>query len=220
MVLAQTGICSVDGKGRIFYADNFHGGLSGFEPSYAGDGKYPYPSTTHTYIPPLSLGLNPGTSNGSGASWVTKWLTVPDTEKLGLEVMAAAGNDHAVIYEIQLWYCYKDGSGYDWVVGWNTSNGQVFFYSDGQPVILDTYYINSTGWIWTPVKIVGNITQGKWDRLLVGNRGYNLSSYIPNRPSMVTKGLLLVYLMCYPAQASTSGDFGRYGYMILTIDEP
>ena len=220
LVLAQTGICSVDGKGRIFHADNFHAGVYGFEQLSVGDGKPPYPANTHTYIPPLSLGLNPGTTSGNGTAWVTKYLTVPDTGKIGLEVMVAGGTDHPVKYQIQLWYCYKDGSGYEWTVGWYTSNGQVFIYSAGQTVTLDTYYVGTTGWIWTPIKLVGDVTQGKWDRLLIGNRGYNLSSYSANPRSMVVKGLLVLYLMCYPVMVSTSGDLARYGYMILTIDEP
>jgi hypothetical protein len=134
--------------------------------------------------------------------------------------MVVAGSDHVIMYEIGLWYCYSDGHSYNWVVDWNTSTGQISIYSGSQSVILDTYSINTPGWIWTPIKIVGNIELGKWDRLLVGNRGYNLSSYIPLSSSLASKGMILIYLICKAVQASTSGDFGRYGYMILTIDEP
>jgi hypothetical protein len=220
LVLAQTGICSVDGKGRIFYADNFHGGLSGFTLHGEGDAPKPYPSTTNCYIPPLSAGFNPGTLNGSGWSWIEKYLAVPDTEKIGMEVIVAAGTDHTVEYGIQFRYCYADGSAYHWVMYWNTATGQIRFYNNGVSINLDTYFIDLHGWVYTPIKMVGNIVAGKNDRLLVGNRGYNLSAYTPNLTTLPVKGMLSVALICKPTQASTSGDFGRFGYMILTIDEP
>jgi len=220
LLLAQTGISSVDGKGRITYADNFHGGLTGFMWSWGGDGKKPYPATTFCYIPPLSLGFNPGTYNGGGWSWVQKWLAIPDTEKIGLEAVVAAGTGHEVQYGLELWYCYQDGLAYNWTVYWHTGTGQISIYSGGQIVSLDTYYIDMSGWVYTPIKLVGNVTAGTWDRLLLGSRGYNLSGYIPNRPSLSRKGMLLVQLICSAVKPDTSGDFGRIGYMILTIDEP
>jgi hypothetical protein len=220
LFLAQTGFTSVDGTGRIFYADNFHGGVSGFERNKTGDAERPYPTTEYCYVPPLSLGLNPGTINGGGQAWVRKWLAIPDTEKIGLEVIVAAGNDHAVQYNIMLEYAYADGSGSMWNVFYRTDNGQIQIYSGGVYVNIDTYYINATGWIYTPIKLVGNIRLNKWDRLLVGNKGFNLSSYNPRSLYMPVKGLTMVQLNCNPVYTATSGDFGRYGYMILTIDEP
>jgi hypothetical protein len=220
LVLAQTGICSVDGKGRIFYADNFHAGTAGLELYVAGDAKYAYPATTHTYIPPLSLGMNPGTVNGGGRAEAYKILTIPDTPKIGLEVMVAAGTDHTVVYNFDLRYCYADGHAAIWWVTWDTGDGSLWIYSGTQFIKIDTYYINMAGWIWTPIKIVGNLETLKWDRLLIGNKGYNLSSYTSYPSTYPSKSMLLVWLSCSAKQASTAGDFGRYGYMILTIDEP
>jgi hypothetical protein len=164
--------------------------------------------------------MNPGTKNGDGWAWAEKWVAIPDTEKVGIEVTVAAGTDHTVSYGIHYTYCYQDGSAYDWIVYWDTSTGKITFYNHGILTELDTYYIAMGGWIYTPIKLVGNIVLGKYDRLLVGNRGYNLTAYTPNITTLPVKGMLSVGLMCRAVQATTSGDFGRFGYMILTIDEP
>jgi len=220
LFLAQTGICSVDGKGRIFYADNFHAGLAGFDTFNMGNGKLPYPTSTYCYIPPLSLGFNPGTYNGNGGAGVTKWFVIPDTEKMGLEVNVAAGSDHPVWYGIKLDYCYVDGSSKEWDVYWNTNNGAVQIHSNGQLITIDTYYINTYGWYYVPIKFVVNVKSGKYDRLLIGNKGYNLSSYSYNTSYLTVKGMLALQLYCIAVLPSTSGDYGRYGYIMLTVDEP
>ena len=220
LFLAQTGFTSVDGTGRIFYADNFHGGLGGFEATASGDAKTPYPATTHCYVPPLSLGFNPGTVNGNGTSWVRKWMAIPDTERMGLEIIVAVGTDHPVKYDIALEYCYRNGSSYQWSVIWRTDTGLIQIRSGGKFVTIDTYLVGVTGWYFAPIKLVGNVLNGLWERLLIGNKGYNLSAYTPSPSSLSTQGMLMIQLRCDPVQVTTSGDYGRIGYMILTVDEP
>jgi len=220
LMLAQTGICSIDGKGRIFHADNFHAGLSGFEPGSGGDGKNPYPATTHCYIPPLSMGMTPGTINGNGVAYAYKILTIPDTNKIGIEVMVGAGTSHPIIYDVMVLYGYKDLAGYKWEVKWNTNDGTISINVGGSFINIGTYYPNASFWIWTAIKLVGNISTGKYDRLLVGNVGYNLSGYNAYNVSVPTKGLFEMWLQCWPALTYQTGDYGRYGYVIVTVDEP
>jgi hypothetical protein len=220
LVLAQTGICSVDGKGRIFYADNFHAGLAGFELGSGGDAKNPYPSTTHCYIPPLSMGMNAGSINGNGVAYAYKMFTTPDTTKFGIEVMCGAGTSNPIIYDVMVLYGYQNSAGYKWEVKWNTNNGTISINVGGSFINIGTYYPNASFWIWTGIKLVGNISTGKYDRLLIGNVGYNLSSYNAYNVIVPTKGLIEIWLQCWPALTYQAGDYGRYGYVIVTVDEP
>jgi hypothetical protein len=220
LVLAQTGICSIDGKGRIFYADNFHAGLSGFELASGGDGKNPYPATTHCYIPPLSMGMYPGTINGNGLAYAYKLFTIPDTNKAGVEVMVGGTSSYPVIYDIMVLYGYKDMAGYQWEVKWNTNDGTISIYANGSFINIGTYYPVLTFWLWTQIKLVCNLFNGKYDRLLLGTMGYNLSTYNGVNVSVPNKGLFEMWLHCRPALTYQTGDYGRYGYVIVTVDEP
>ena len=220
LMLAQTGICSIDGKGRIFHGDNFHAGLSGFELGSGGDGKNPYPATTHCYIPPLSMGMNAGSINGNGVAYAYKDITIPDTSKVGIEVMVGAGTSHPIIYDVMMSYSYIDGSGYKWEIKWNTNNGTISINVGGSFINIGTYAPNISGWIWTPIKLIGNISNGKYDRLLLGNIGYNLSNYNATNIGILTKGTLEIYLQGWGGMTYQTGDYGRYGYVIVTVDEP
>jgi len=220
LVLAQTGICSIDGKGRIFYADNFHAGLSGFELASGGDGKNPYPATTHCYIPPLSMGMNAGSINGNGIAYAYKLFTIPDTNKLGIEVIVAGSNNNPITYDVMVLYGYKDLAGYKWELLWNTNDGTISINKGGSFINIGTYYCNIAFLVWTQIKLVCNLSNGTYDRLLLGSMGYNLSGYNAVNVSVPSKGLFEVWLQCRPALTYQAGDYGRYGYVLVTVDEP
>jgi hypothetical protein len=220
LFLAQTGIASVDGKGRILYADNFHAGLAGFMLYKEGNASLAYPSSTNCYIPPLSAGFNPGTYSGAGISWLYKWITLPDTERVGIEAIFGIINGNNLMYSLMLDYGYSDNSEYNYTLRWYTDTGKVSITVNEKEVQIGSYEISVNGPVYIPVKLVGNISTGKYDHVLVGNKGYNLTSYNANIRALTAPGVVLASIGGGGVQSSTVGDYGRIGYMILTVDEP
>jgi hypothetical protein len=210
------GISSLDGRGRVFWWENFREGIYGWKLTSSGNGSVPYIHTLQSLIPPVSARLPCGTVGGSGLSLMLRQIALSTSISMGLEFSYAWEKDAADVYG-RLQYD-TGGVAHLMSIQINTETGLIRHGAAGGFVDLVTLDTLDEPDRFVRFKIVGNFTTNMLERAIVGNVEYDLSAYTMGTAVPYLPGLVTVSFQATAQAAATPAV--NLGHVIFTIDEP
>jgi len=214
------GFSPIDSQGRIIYLDTFNNGLSGFTPHNSGSAILPVIKSDISYVPPFAVVCDPGTIV-TNESFISRKQFMGLTKRIGIEFAVEWKNNVPNVSSIidynplgfpsqvggimyshvtQAWQIY------DKISGWATFN------SAGLPPV------NSS--IWVQVKLVCDFSTGKYIRAYVGDQLFDLSAFTLGNGTVSTDYDGYLYSDLRANSYGAGCDTGRFGYFLLTKDEP
>ena len=216
IVTHQRGIASLDNRGRTLYYTNFGDGVYDWLCSKSNDGVVPVASIDYAEIAPCSLKMDAGTDTGGGWSNVHKDFRLFDIGKAGFEFSFGY---YAETARILAQFYYNDGiTSHTALITVDYDARKMYVYDDGVKTALfdlpgDPDYLS-----WTPVKIVMNFETNMYERIIIGQEQFDLSSYVMQSGLASLKGYLSAQ---FTADAQDDGTNIAYiGHVAVTVDEP
>jgi len=208
---------TLDGKGRLFWYDDFHSNLAAWSLSQQAPGTVPAISPAVAEIPPSCVNLFSGNVAGETSTMARNYF-LGQPARCGFECSIYLGNNIPVF---QMNVGYNTGT-----LFYNSSiaipnpavNEQIAVYTPSgyyNIVIVATTGGQSQ---WLPIKYVIDLTTGYYVRAVIGQNTYDLSgqqinsSASGNPAGQMNMSLNTLY--------SSVGQSINVGHFIMTIDEP
>ena len=217
--LIETGLIgapSLDGLGRNIWWENWREGIYAWEPLPNSGVRLPYVHTKRAFIPPCSCRLPAQPGGIGGASQIGRRGYFHNALALGLDWSVAYDFTNTYLNVI-LWYDTPDTS-YVGTLQFKLDTGIVYINSGDLAPAIATVDAPSDPGSWLRMKLVINVQTGYYQRLLLGQVEYDLSSYPLRVLGVTDAGHYRVYL-----QARCDGGVAPtvdIGHVIYTIDEP
>lgn len=212
------GVQSIDGRGRIIYAEKFNNGLGAWNKQSANNGITPYLSAEHGYpfYPPVSVVLDPFDSDG--VSSIKKQYTYAGNGRFGVEAAIHTSSNAAgfvlSITQIVISQVYYEAS-----IKYLRNDRKLYILTNDGYVDL----INFDDWgdipeDWFTVKFAIDTNSDYYIRATIGGIDFDLSNYELRHFAMVGVPAITVSIKC-------NGEVGYVepsgvGYVIITNDEP
>lgn len=216
LALAQMGIASIDGRGRIVWFENWREGIYKWSLNNAGDAFPPRLTTTRSFIAPASCEFVYGTLAGVGEVGITRETTLYSPGRLGVEFslsMSNLNNDFRLYFRV--------GTLTEIMLALLTihsSTGDVIIQDD----ITDRTITNVLGQLgvvtFIPVKLVVDFITHSFVRLMIGELSFDLSQYVTWDLMPVSREFVSVGFDVLATGAVYTSDF--LGHVIFTTDEP
>jgi hypothetical protein len=210
------GIATLDGRGRLFWYDNFREGLGGWLPTYGGDGNLPVVSTAWSEVQPASLLLSSGSAGSSYTSQAVKQFVMPRNLPIGLECSFL--NDHGTgDIAIELAY-YFPTTGYVAGVKFESATKKVYLRTTGGYTELTEVGSYDPRFNIALVKFTADWINNKYGRLIIGDTEYDISAYPLNTVGFADRVHVEINLYLH-GDVSDSEKF-YFGHVYFTTDEP
>lgn len=219
IVASVVGVPRMDGRGRIALYDDFRLGVTGWETISSGGGSLPNISREGRWgfgsYPPVIM-----SPNAAGAtSQMYRRLATPGVTRIGLEVglllypqtcrpeievSCASEDGNKKIGEF-----YVDYTDYSFVIITPSGNYKIYTPASYTYLILK----------WVSVKIVIDISTGKYVRMVIGGNEFDLSAYDLGVGAVGLKGEAQIFFW---AVGNNAPNYQKYyiSHVIMTVDEP
>jgi hypothetical protein len=219
IIAERQGFSRLDNRGRVIYFDDFREGIFRWHLEQDGTGDFP----KHLYTEGYSVGfygamMFRGNASGDVSGMFTR-LNLPVSKKLGIEVSVYIINGFSRV-NILLEHLYTGINGFRAELSILKQTGEfVIVNSGGDQHIFTPLDVTSLYNQWISVKIVADYSTGKYERLMIGNTQYDISSL------SMTSGLT-GFAGNTQAELYTSVSDATYkqpvyiGYVIISGDEP
>lgn len=212
------GIQSVDGRGRIVYADKFSNGLNSWYKSYSGAGIAPYLSYDNGYpfYPPVSVVLDPVAAAGN--SVLTNQFPFVYSGRFGLEVAFYTGVTVAG-FSLYVDQIISSQRLYQMEIKYSRLDKKLYILDpSGYVDLLDFTTWGDIPEDWFTVKLVFDTSKDVYSRAVIGGVEFDLSGYSIRNFEWAAAPRLYISLKCV-------GEVGfvepsGVGYVIITNDEP
>ncbi len=210
------GISPVDGRGRILYFDSFKDGLVGWTLANIGDGVIPVAYVNLSELPPVSARLDGGTLAGNGQSIMNRVGNVLDATGLGFEA-GLYFSSFDTVTNLNIYY-----HGASRILAANlqliSATGVCQIVTGGvlTPIVTLGNLAAADGWI--PVKLVADVANGVYSRLIVGQSQYDLTQALQDTGPSTVQGRIQVNLSVQ-GKSGTAG-VNYLGHVFITTDEP
>lgn len=205
------GFTRLDGRGRVFWADNFRNGLGAYDFAPAV-----YLAGNRNFVAPVAAELPVAAGANTYMSRVGFYLG--EAGNIGFEyAFWNSGGTPGLEYTFRLGYNRPNGA--DSMAGFRfkCTTGEFQLVSGGftNYVTLVTL-ASASGWV--PVKVVFNPLTGQYIRMIVGSSVYDASALAAHPVSGLGSGMASWAM----ANNNTSAGAltGYIGYNVLTVDEP
>ena len=206
-----------DRRGEVIYVDNMSHGLAPYTVLTSGVGAGARVVTASSLVSGYAIRLTGG-SNFDECANITKYLSVPDVNKWGLET-AVSFIDAFASFRASLFY-YTGAVAYHMgvIIDDDANEIQIDTEGVGYTKIADLPASVLAGDLYHNIKIVGDMRTGFYDRLIVNYVEYDLSEY-----QIETYGAPIVQSQAVQLQlTSDTGDNDEcdIGRVIVTSGEP
>ncbi len=207
-----------DRRGDVFWFTDFRSGLTGIEFTANGSGYDLYPLAHPVKSFGLSLGLQPGVAAGNYIK-VRRFLAVPSLSAIGNEFSFVA----SIIMSTSACYVtyYNGTNRYVFGALYNHGDGGIYLWDNlAGWVLIDTpgklyTYQNP----WSTLKVVCDLDELKYVRVLYNNKKYDCKAYSPVVASDTTEAVLLLEIVTDRAGPG-SPNYVAIGDWICTQAEP
>lgn len=216
IMVANRGINTVDGLGRLCYYEDFKEGVMGWgrsalAPAAAAILFYGKGETGSTCVF-MDAGINPGI----GTSEIHKSFRLDGGTSVGVEFSFRVMSDNA---DIVLLYGFQS-NGVNMVGGVKLSyDNKLYLRNDLQTFTqIDTFPIDATDPNWLSVKLVMSVETRKYERLIIGQKRYTGLSVLP--VYLGATGLSKVAVTIYTDSQGLNNHKCYLGHVAITTDEP
>lgn len=216
MILSLSGVYSLDGLGRVIYADDFENGIGTY---HEIDAFFPGPliaTGKEAELGSVSMSVDVGTPGLGGLKDVFKQLTANPTQSVGMQTSIAWHADAALYY---LRLEYTDGviarSG---ILKIDPATRNVSYQSGASLVVLAQLPTLPTLVTWVPIKMVLNLTDNTYRRIIIGNTVYDVDGILA-APSVIFPGKGLGFGWTFDRSGAVD-KIGYIGHVLVTLDDP
>jgi hypothetical protein len=216
LLVAISGVPLIDGRGRLYYLDNFRNGIAGYTTVVVGDGVAGALATTLSEVEPNSVNINGGTTGGGGSSEFGRGWIIDVSGRIGLElgVRIAITNQ---TFQVKINFSTAAAlltarvtmNPTTRVISVFTPTGEVTFSASEATFIANT---------WTTIKLVADFDLGYYVRFILNGVEYDLTAYQVRTAAGPTAGLLWTSAIVTPTINFAAQT--RIGHWALTVDEP
>lgn len=216
MILSLSGVYSLDGLGRVIYADSFENGVASYQYIDTFTPGALVASGAQAELGAVSMAVDVGTPVTGGQKDVFRQLTAQPTQALAIQT-SIAWYTAASLYYVRLEF--TDGvisrSG---ILKIDPATRYVSYYSGAGYVNLKQLPTLPTAVTWVPLKMVLNLSDNTYKRVIVGNTVYNLDG-IPAAPSVIFPGQGLGFGWTFDRSGAVD-KIGYIGHVLVTLDDP
>jgi hypothetical protein len=157
-------------------------------------------------------------NNANAIVSISKYMNSIKGERIGLELSWCSADD---VPRIGLCYFQYDGTNYTQGALWFYTLTDVLYVQDDVPALVPI--ANNVGWqeevhSWYTMKVVMDLTKGKYVRAMINNDEYDISSINLTKAAIVNPDWLAIFIYVSKV-AATSHDVYLDDF-ILTTDEP
>jgi hypothetical protein len=215
----RLGFSRLDNRGRILWVDDFRNSLTRLRPDADAGGAIP----VHVYGVVNAIGYSGSVKidplvNG-GVSILYNSFLLPVSKRLGMETGIYLSSNFGRV-EINLQHCVTQGNGYSASLFINHQTAELYISINGgtHSIVVPSSvgdYINK----WIGVKLVADFETGKYERVMIGNTQYDLSSYSMAAGLSGLSGSTRI-------EVNNEGKTATYkeeiylGYVVISGDEP
>lgn len=216
LLAAVIGVAPLDNRGRIFFLDRFQNGPVSWVASNAGDANAIVSSNAVSHIPPCSMRMDAGTVGGSGSTTLYAQFGAPTVTNIGLEfshlyIDTGPRLEAALVYQ-------GSANQLSGELRIHAETGVVEYKTGGAYTTLTTLTVPAAAGTWLPIKLVINIDDGEYERILVGTEQFDVSGNALVSAATGLVGQVRPVFISTPEGAGTRTTY--LGYVILTLDEP
>lgn len=176
-VAARLGsIVIFDRRGDVVDFDNFESPAIVWDTAVLGDDSYVCLDSTHVRSESQSLRLHTENSAGAFAN-IDRAFQILASKRLGIEISFSLRHEY---FELRFYCYYYDGEQYHraWLkILTNERKIYVFDTIEGFVGVATYGDIALTPHVWNTIKLVFDINEAKYERLLFNNREYDISAY-------------------------------------------
>lgn len=216
MILSLSGVYSLDGLGRVIYADDFKDGIGAYQ---VVDTFTPGPliaTGKQAELGAVSMSVDVGTPGVGGQKDVFKQLTANPTQSVGVQ-SSIAWYTGASLYYLRLEY--TDGvisrSG---ILKVDPATRNVSYYSGAGYVVLTQLPTLPTLVTWVPLKVVLNLADNTYRRIIIGNTVYDVDGILA-APTVIFPGKGLGFGWTFDRSGAVD-KIGYIGHVLVTLDDP
>jgi len=216
----------LDGKGTLYWYDDFHTNLSAWFISNFGNSANPVIDGSFSEAPPSSCKIDGGLIN-SDSTGLTRYYQMSTPSVMGAEISVFWSSARKATGNIStgLSLDYFNGTYLltaSIKISQLNSNIQIRDNSGWNTILTyDPTYGGLQGFLWTPIKIVANFITGKYVRLIIGQTTVDISSYNLKSVGTSLNGMMDISIFAYNESPTTAPRlYSNIGHCILTVDEP
>ena len=217
LILATLGFNSVDGLGRVLYVDDFQSSINHWHVNHTGGGSDPVLSGDYADHGLTSLKCDPGAVAVDDTSYVRRDFVIEEVDKVGVEVSIYT---EMATKRMEITFSKRFGEvAYDCLVWVDGEFGEVILYDGVDYILIHEDDLLSNYYAWLTIKIVVDYNTGKYDRLIIGQKKYDISQYdLYTWDTGADDNRFMLELAAY--SNGVGSNPGYFGHVILTVDEP
>jgi hypothetical protein len=213
---ASIGVPSVDGRGRILWWENWREGIYAWERLPTSGDRLAYIHTNKAFIPPACCRLPAQATGVTQASQIARRGYHNFAMSIGLEFSVSYDVEDAHV-RVASWYDTLTDT-YNAELKLETETDSIYLADGVAWNLITTVATPSDPETWLRIKMVINAQTGYYERLIVGQIEYDVSSIPLPIGSGVDPGhyRAIIQARCDTAPIPTID----IGHVIYTIDEP